>query len=124
MTVPVFRFAPSSNGELHLGHAFSALVNFAAAREAGGRFLLRIEDIDTTRCTPAFRDAIMRDLAWLGLEWEEPVRRQSDHMADYIGHWLKVMKGDSRAIFTAAAKASEATRYLKAFSAKEAAHAA
>lgn len=83
MTDPVFRFAPSSNGELHLGHAHSAMLNFAMAREAGGRFLLRIEDIDTARCTPAMESAIYRDLAWLGLEWERPVRRQSDHFDDY-----------------------------------------
>ena len=83
MTKPVFRFAPSPNGELHLGHAYSALVNWGAASEAGGRFLLRIEDIDVTRCTPAFEEGILRDLAWLGVEWEEPVRRQSDHFDDY-----------------------------------------
>ncbi|BCH22677.1 tRNA glutamyl-Q(34) synthetase GluQRS [Mesorhizobium sp. L-8-3] len=79
----VFRFAPSPNGELHLGHAFSALLNAKLATAAGGRFLLRIEDIDTTRCTPEFEAAIYRDLAWLGLEWEEPVRRQSEHFAEY-----------------------------------------
>jgi glutamyl-Q tRNA(Asp) synthetase len=80
---PVFRFAPSPNGELHLGHAFSALTDFAAARAAGGRFLLRIEDIDPARCRPEYEQAIYNDLRWLGLEWEEPVRRQSEHMADY-----------------------------------------
>ncbi|WP_048645120.1 tRNA glutamyl-Q(34) synthetase GluQRS [Nitratireductor soli] len=83
MTKPVFRFAPSPNGELHLGHAYSALVNWRMAQETGGRFLLRIEDIDVTRCTPAFEDGIYRDLAWLGLEWEKPARRQSDHFDDY-----------------------------------------
>ena len=83
MSRPVFRFAPSPNGLLHLGHAYSALLNFDMAREAGGRFLLRIEDIDTTRCTPEFEAAILRDLAWLGLAWEEPVRRQSAHFGDY-----------------------------------------
>ncbi|EKF17776.1 tRNA glutamyl-Q(34) synthetase GluQRS [Nitratireductor pacificus] len=83
MTKPVFRFAPSPNGELHLGHAYSALVNWGMANAAGGRFLLRIEDIDTTRCTPELERSIYRDLAWLGLEWEEPVRRQSDHFDDY-----------------------------------------
>lgn len=80
---PVFRFAPSPNGPLHLGHALSALINHGAARAAGGRFLLRIEDIDTTRCRPAFERMILDDLAWLGLDWEEPVRRQSAHFADY-----------------------------------------
>jgi len=83
MTHPVFRFAPSPNGELHLGHACSALVDFGLALEAGGRFLLRIEDIDTTRCRPEHEAGIFRDLAWLGLEWETPVRRQSEHFADY-----------------------------------------
>lgn len=80
---PVFRFAPSPNGLLHLGHARSALLNDAMARRAGGRLLLRIEDIDATRCLPAFEAAIHQDLAWLGLHWERPVRRQSEHMADY-----------------------------------------
>jgi glutamyl-Q tRNA(Asp) synthetase len=80
---PVFRFAPSPNGYLHLGHAFSALLNFDLARRAGGRFLLRIEDIDTVRCRPEFEAAIYEDLAWLGVAWETPVRRQSDHLAEY-----------------------------------------
>src|SRR6267142_4721166 len=80
---PVFRFAPRPNGYLHLGHAFSALLNFDSANRAGGRFLLRIEDIDTTRCKPEFETAIYEDLAWLGIAWETPVRRQSEHLADY-----------------------------------------
>jgi glutamyl-Q tRNA(Asp) synthetase len=80
---PVFRFAPSPNGELHLGHAYSALLDFALCRRAGGRFLLRIEDIDRARCRPEYEAAILEDLAWLGLGWEEPVRRQSEHMAAY-----------------------------------------
>ncbi|HSI40491.1 MAG TPA: tRNA glutamyl-Q(34) synthetase GluQRS [Xanthobacteraceae bacterium] len=79
----VFRFAPSPNGLLHLGHARSALLNAAAARAAGGRFLLRIEDIDPVRCRPEFEAAIVEDLGWLGLIWQQPVRRQSEHMADY-----------------------------------------
>jgi glutamyl-Q tRNA(Asp) synthetase len=83
MSQPVFRFAPSPNGLLHLGHALSALMNFECARAGGGRFLLRIEDIDTTRCRREYEDAIYEDLAWLGLAWEEPVRRQSQHLADY-----------------------------------------
>jgi glutamyl-Q tRNA(Asp) synthetase len=83
MPPPVFRFAPSPNGYLHLGHAFSALLNFDLARQAGGRFLLRIEDIDATRCRLEFEDAIYRDLGWLGITWEAPVRRQSAHLADY-----------------------------------------
>ncbi|HXL14058.1 MAG TPA: tRNA glutamyl-Q(34) synthetase GluQRS [Bradyrhizobium sp.] len=80
---PVFRFAPSPNGYLHLGHALSALLNFDLARQTGGRFLLRIEDIDVTRCKPEFEAAIHEDLAWLGITWETPVRRQSEHLADY-----------------------------------------
>lgn len=83
MPPPVFRFAPSPNGYLHLGHAFSALLNFDLARGSGGRFLLRIEDIDATRCRPEFETAIYEDLAWLGLSWEGPVRRQSEHLARY-----------------------------------------
>lgn len=83
MPPPVFRFAPSPNGFLHLGHAASALINFDLARQSGGRFLLRIEDIDTARCRPDFEEAIYQDLAWLGLVWEEPVRRQSEHFRLY-----------------------------------------
>lgn len=82
-TQPVFRFAPSPNGHLHLGHAYSALLNDAMARARGGRFLLRIEDIDSGRSRPEFEAAIYEDLAWLGLAWEEPVRRQSEHVTDY-----------------------------------------
>lgn len=83
MTAFVTRFAPSPTGLLHLGHAFSALTAFGAAREAGGRFLLRIEDLDGGRCRPEYEVAIFDDLAWLGIEWEEPVRRQSEHMTEY-----------------------------------------
>ena len=79
----VTRFAPSPTGLLHLGHAHSALFAWHKARETGGRFLLRIEDIDLGRCRPEFEAAILEDLAWLGLDWEEPVRRQSDHLEDY-----------------------------------------
>lgn len=77
------RFAPSPTGDLHKGHAYSALTAFEAARAAGGRFVLRIEDIDATRCRPQFEAAIYEDLAWLGLAWETPVRRQSEHLDDY-----------------------------------------
>jgi hypothetical protein len=80
---PVFRFAPSPNGFLHLGHAYSALLNFDLARQRGGKFLLRIEDIDATRCRPEYEAAIYEDLAWLGIVWETPVRRQSEHFAAY-----------------------------------------
>ncbi len=85
MTAParVFRFAPSPNGFLHLGHAYSALLNFHLARDSGGRFLLRIEDIDRGRARPEYEAAIYEDLAWLGLSWETPVRRQSEHFDDY-----------------------------------------
>jgi glutamyl-Q tRNA(Asp) synthetase len=84
----VTRFAPSPTGFLHLGHAYSALFAWRAARESGGRFLLRIEDIDAARCREEFARAIVDDLAWLGSDlpgwgWEEPVRRQSAHMEDY-----------------------------------------
>ena len=83
MSAPVFRFAPSPNGELHLGHAYSALLNARLAKQAGGRLLLRIEDSDVTRCTPEFEAGIFRDLEWLGFDWERPVRRQSEHFAEY-----------------------------------------
>jgi glutamyl-Q tRNA(Asp) synthetase len=79
----VTRFAPSPTGYLHLGHAYSALTAFEAARAAGGRFLLRIEDIDQSRARPEFEAAIYDDLAWLGIEWETPMLRQSEHMNEY-----------------------------------------
>ena len=83
MTRPALRFAPSPNGRLHLGHAFSALFAYEAAEAMDARFLVRIEDIDVARCPQAFVDAVLEDLAWLGLDWEGPVRRQSEHLADY-----------------------------------------
>ena len=83
MSAPVFRFAPSPNGLLHLGHAFSALLDHALARGLGGRFLLRLEDIDTTRCRPEFETAIADDLRWLGLDWDGEPRRQSEHFPAY-----------------------------------------
>lgn len=79
----VTRFAPSPTGRLHKGHAFSALTAWRAAREADGRFIVRIEDIDPTRCRAEFDAGIVEDLAWLGLDWEQPVRRQSEHLTDY-----------------------------------------
>ena len=82
MTI-VTRFAPSPTGLLHLGSAFSALVAWRRAREAGGRFLLRLEDIDQARCRPEFAAAILEDLAWLGIEWDGEVRVQSRHFAEY-----------------------------------------
>ncbi len=83
VTRPVFRFAPSPNGALHLGHACSALLNQCLADRTGGRLLLRLEDIDVGRCTPEFEAGILHDLAWLGIRWEEPVRRQSEHFSWY-----------------------------------------
>ena len=79
----ILRFAPSPNGYLHLGHAYSALLNHDLAREFGGRLLLRIEDIDAERCRPDYEAAIYEDLRWLGISWVEPVRRQSEHFDDY-----------------------------------------
>ena len=79
----VTRFAPSPTGRLHLGHAYAALFAHDAAKSAGGRFLLRIEDIDASRCRPQFVTEIIEDLTWLGLIWAAPVRRQSEHLADY-----------------------------------------
>lgn len=80
---PVFRFAPSPNGPLHLGHALSALINQDMAGKADGRLLLRIEDIDLTRCTPDFETGIYHDMEWLGISWERPARRQSEHFGEY-----------------------------------------
>jgi len=81
----VLRFAPSPNGYLHLGHAYSALLNYDMARDLGGRFLLRIEDIDVERCWPQYETAIHDDLAWLDITWQQPLRRQSEHFDDYAG---------------------------------------
>jgi len=88
--MPVTRFAPSPTGYLHIGHAYSAL--FALREAAGEEFLLRIEDIDRTRCKPEYVQAIFEDLRWLGLRWEEPVRRQSEHMEDYAAA-LDILRG-------------------------------
>lgn len=83
MSPSVFRFAPSPNGYLHLGHAFSALLNYDMARAAGGKLLLRTEDVDPTRCRPEYEEAIRQDLEWLGILFERPVRRQSEHFSEY-----------------------------------------
>lgn len=80
---PVFRFAPSPNGRLHLGHALSAILNAEMAESTGGRLLLRIEDIDLTRCTPELERAVLDDLTWLGITFERPIRRQSEHFPFY-----------------------------------------
>jgi glutamyl-Q tRNA(Asp) synthetase len=79
----ITRFAPSPTGFLHLGHAFSAFNAWKRARDAGGRFLLRLEDIDPTRCRPEYAEAIQQDLAWLGLDWDGPVRVQFGHLSEY-----------------------------------------
>lgn len=83
MDKPVFRFAPSPNGYLHVGHAYSALLNLKMAREMNGKCLLRIDDIDTQRCTPELEAQMLRDLEWIGFEWDETPRRQSDHFDEY-----------------------------------------
>ncbi|KAG1651738.1 Glutamyl-Q tRNA(Asp) synthetase [Nymphon striatum] len=93
---PVFRFAPSPNGALHLGHAYSALLNYQLARNYDGKFLVRVEDIDQTRCTPDLENAMLDDLSWLDVKWEEPVRRQSEHFDDYakavkLGHAIPMV---------------------------------
>jgi glutamyl-Q tRNA(Asp) synthetase len=94
MTRPVFRFAPSPNGELHLGHAYSALLNQRMARAAGGRLLLRIEDIDRERCTPEFEAGIHRELEWLDIRFDGPVRRQSEHFDEYAGLLERLIADD------------------------------
>src|SRR3981081_2582376 len=83
MPPPVFRFAPSPNGYLHLGHAYSALLNFDLARRAGGRRLLRVHEIDATRGRPDLEASIVEELEWLGITWDTPVRRQSGHLDVY-----------------------------------------
>jgi glutamyl-Q tRNA(Asp) synthetase len=90
----VTRFAPSPTGPLHLGHAFAAFAAFDAAQSAGGRFLLRMEDIDRARCRRAYESAILEDLAWLGLTWQSPVRRQSEHFAFYAQSLEKLKDAD------------------------------
>lgn len=79
------RFAPSPTGFLHIGHAYAAFQAFRGAEEAAGECLLRIEDIDQTRCRREYDAAITEDLEWLGFSWPQPVRRQSDHYSDYVG---------------------------------------
>ncbi len=94
MYTRILRFAPSPNGHLHLGHAYSALLNDDMARARGGRLLLRIEDIDTQRCRLEYEAAIYEDLRWLGIAWEEPVRRQSEYFADYAAAIAKLEAQD------------------------------
>ena len=90
---PASRFAPSPTGHLHKGHALSALTAAQVARDIGGRLILRIEDIDADRCRPAFEAAICEDLTWLGLDWETPPRRQSDHLDDYAAALERLRDG-------------------------------
>ena len=105
MYTRIFRFAPSPNGYLHLGHAYSALLNDDMAREAGGRLLLRIEDIDAARCRPEYEAAIYEDLHWLGIAWQQNVRRQSEHFDDYQAAVAKLeAMGSSIRVSRAAAR--------------------
>lgn len=90
----VTRFAPSPTGRLHIGHAYSAMFAYKLAMESGGKFILRIEDIDPERCHKKFEDGIYEDFAWLGLKWEEPVRRQSDFMSEYSDAIAKLQARD------------------------------
>lgn len=112
---PVLRFAPSPNGELHLGHALSALIGFDMAKKLSGRFLLRIEDIDTTRCREEYVTQIYEDLHWLGLAWEEPVLRQSLHFTTYssASDWLLKL-GLLYPCFATRAEIGEATELFPA----------
>lgn len=113
---PVYRFAPSSNGRLHLGHALSAFLNHDMARNNDGRFLLRIEDIDQTRCTPELEQAIYDDLGWLGLDWEEPVRRQSQHFDEYRACLDRLIKADL--VYPAFLSRGETKALVRAFEAE------
>lgn len=108
----IFRFAPSPNGRLHLGHAYSALLNFDAAQRTGGRFLLRLEDTDVTRARPAYRDGILTDLAWLGLTWEAPVRVQSAHLDVYHEALVQLAKMDL--LYEARLSRAEIARHVTA----------
>ena len=83
MVQPVFRFAPSPNGYLHLGHAFSALINQKICKSFGGKMLLRLENTDVSRCRNRYEEAIVEDLTWIGFEWQGEIRRQSDHFEHY-----------------------------------------
>ena len=107
---PVFRFAPSPNGRLHLGHALSALLNRDFATTLGGRFLLRIEDIDLERCTPAFEQGIYDDLHWLGIDWERPVRRQSEHFDAYRAALQRLVEAEL--VYPAFATRGEARAFV------------
>ncbi len=113
---PVFRFAPSPNGRLHLGHAYSALLNRKMADETGGRFLLRIEDTDTIRCTPALEKLMLEDLEWLGITWDEEPRRQSDHVETYLDAVTTL--ADEGLVYPAFMSRGEVRAYIEAQTAK------
>ncbi|HWK00487.1 MAG TPA: tRNA glutamyl-Q(34) synthetase GluQRS [Xanthobacteraceae bacterium] len=109
---PVFRFAPSPNGYLHLGHAYSALLNYDMAQKAGGRLLVRIEDIDPTRCRPEYEIAIRQDLEWLGILFERPVRRQSEYFSDYRTALMRLE--EAGLLFTSFETRNEITKLVTA----------
>ena len=111
MQKTIFRFAPSPNGYLHLGHAYSALLNQDMVAKLGGKFLLRIEDIDTARCKSEFEQAIIDDLAWLGLSWEHPIRRQSEHFLDYEQAFIKLK--DLGLVYPAVLSRAEIMRFIE-----------
>ncbi len=110
-TAPVLRFAPSPNGALHLGHAYSALMNERIGAETNGRVLLRIEDLDRTRCKPQFEAAIVDDLAWLGLRFPAPPRRQSEHGDDYAAALARL--DQRRLVYSCFCSRSEIARVSK-----------
>jgi glutamyl-Q tRNA(Asp) synthetase len=113
---PVFRFAPSPNGPLHLGHALSAFINQDMAKASGGRLLLRIEDIDLTRCTPDFETGIYRDMDWLEIDWEKPARRQSEHFGEYQAALQKLI--DHGLVYPSFMTRGEVKAEVTAFEAK------
>ena len=111
MSKPVFRFAPSPNGHLHIGHALSALLNARAAVALDGRFLVRVEDIDQARCTPELEAGMFEDLAWLGLPLDEPVLRQSEHFPDYRSALERLQ--DMGLIYSAYLSRAEIRRFVQ-----------
>ncbi|MER0237943.1 tRNA glutamyl-Q(34) synthetase GluQRS [Fulvimarina sp. MAC8] len=116
-STPVFRFAPSPNGELHLGHAYSALINHRMARENHGKFLLRLEDIDLTRCSLAYEEQIVEDLHFLGVDWDESRRRQSDHFNEYAAA-LETLR-DASLIYPAFMTRGEIRRHAERYREEE-----
>jgi glutamyl-Q tRNA(Asp) synthetase len=114
MMQPVFRLAPSPNGQLHLGHAYSALLNEKKAQESHGRLLLRIEDTDQSRCHAGLTEGVFADLKWLGIRWEEPVRIQSQHSSDYDAA-LEILWRDGHAFPCFCSRKQAAERALNSF---------